>query len=221
MKSSNSRSSSCSIKKLLKNIIKILSVSSLLVFSINASANVIENGSFESPQIQSQTWRVFSSIDGWQTISGAGIEIQNDLLVKAQDGHQYVELDSHNNSAMTQELNDLDVGAWYNLSFWYRARTNNGGNDNGISVHWDDKILGDLALDVSDVLAKDGGWVEYTQSLRATAETMFLSFAAIGKNNSLGGFIDNVSVTAVSEPGLAHLLGLGVLGLVFTRRRTR
>ena len=50
---------------------------------------------------------------------------------------------------------------------------------------------------------------------------MFLMFAATGYSNSLGGFVDNVSLTAVPEPGTLALFGLGLMGLVLARRQQK
>ena len=167
-------------------------------------------------------WSVFSSISGWTTTSGPGIEIENNTIVTAESGSQYVELDSHANSAMRQTISGLSVGNNYDLSFWYRARTNNAQNDNGINMYWGSTSPGDLALAIADVTASQGGWKEYIKTLVATDSTMYLGFAAVGLNNSLGGFIDNVQLVAgtpVPEPVSIGLFSLGFFGLVAARRK--
>lgn len=61
--------------------------------------------------------------------------------------------------------------------------------------------------------------MNFSLDLVATAETMFLSFGATGLDNTLGGFIDNVSLTAVPEPGTLALFAIGAAGLLVGRRR--
>lgn len=130
--------------------IKASIVAFTAMISIAAQATLISNGSFEANDVDSinnngrASWEVFEVIDGWTTVSGAGIEIQtNDTLKKIDTpfGDQYVELDSHNvfgtgadtNSLMMQTINGLTVGSYYELSYFYMPRTSKA-NDNGINV---------------------------------------------------------------------------------------
>lgn len=216
------------------NFSKLLTSSLLaasLAFAGQASANLIVNGSFEDTQFGGK-WKVFDAISGWAAIDGAGIEIQKNGTVsgvKAQEGTQYVELDSHNftrgqasnngsNSYMVQIVEDLVIGTPYDLSFWYLPRTNNGDDDNGINVYWGEST--DALLSVSSKKSlQNNNWVQIQQVVIATSESMTLGFQAFGKENTLGGFIDNVSL--VAEPGTFALIGLGLFGLVAARRRVR
>lgn len=188
-----------------------------------ANANLLTNGDFEANVGLSGTnWGVYQSIDGWNKFDGPGIEVQRNTVIAAQSGNQYVELDSHYNSSMYQEIGGLTVGGAYELSFWYHARTNNGYNDNGINVYWGDYLPGDVAVSIDGLRqVNTPGWIEQTVKLVASAETMFLMFAATGYSNSLGGFVDNVSLTAVPEPGTLALFGLGLMGLVLARRQQK
>jgi hypothetical protein len=182
-----------------------------------ANANLIVNGDFEgNVGLTGTNWGVYNAINGWTKLSGAGIEVERNTIVTAQSGSQYVELDSHNNSSMYQQLTGLSVGESYLLSFWYHARTNNGGNDNGIDVSWGASAPGLLQLAVANetLQSTNNLWIEKTLSLFANQSTMYLTFAATGWNNSLGGFIDNVSLTkaaSVPESSGLVLFGLGLL----------
>lgn len=195
-----------------------------MLSAAGANANLLSNGSFETPDINSG-WGVYSSIDGWETAWGNGIEIQTSgTVVNAQDGDQYVELDSHggnSNSAMVQEITGLTVGADYTLSFWYQPRTSQGAfnfNDNGIDVYW-----GNPAEQIDSISNEfrvaDTDWTEYVYTLTATDENMILGFVADGLENTLGGFIDNVSLTSVPEPASIAMFGLGLAALGLSRRK--
>ena len=199
-----------------------------IFFSSSAGAlNFVTNGSFETPDLDTfptgngvgsgSAWEVFESIDGWNTHSGAGIEIQNSgTVVAAQHGDQYIELDSHpgpgSNSLIVQSIGRLSIGAQYTLSFWYRPRTNNGFNDNGIDVYWGESGAEALVLSVANQLARDyTDWVNFSMKLVATNSSMNLGFYASGLQNTLGGFLDNVEL--VPEPESLALFGFGLLVL--------
>jgi len=191
-----------------------------------ANANLITNGDFEdNVGLSGNNWGVYSAINGWTALSGAGIEVERNTIVTAQSGNQYVELDSHNNSSMFQQLTGLSVGESYLLSFWYHARTNNGDNDNGIDVSWGASAPGSLQLAIANetLQSTNNQWVEKTLSLFASHSTMYLTFSAAGLNNSLGGFIDNVSLTkaSVSESSGLVLFSLGLMSLIAIRRRVK
>lgn len=204
---------------------------STLSSSADAATNFVVNGSFEQNQLATnKNWDVFENVNpGWYTIDGAGIEIQRSgTVVNAQDGSFYIELDSHNrngvkndgsNTLMGQTLSGLAAGA-YELSFYYHARTNNLGSDNGIRA----AIAGEeLIIDTRRNLPGGNSWQLYTLGfVLQTAGDVELTFGAFGLENTLGGFIDNVAVAAVPEPAswLMMIMGFGLVGLQLRRRRT-
>lgn len=205
----------------------ILSAVCVGMVSIGANATILTNGDFETNTLTGKHWGVFNVIDGWYTSLGAGIEVQRNTVVNAYSGNAYIELDSHNNSGVTQNVH-TEAGQSYLLSFYYMPRTNNGGNDNGVGIFWDS--LGgttgafspsSTVFSISDATRNSmPGWTHYTLELEATSDMMALSFVGQGKNNSLGAFIDDVSLTrAVPAPATLALFGLGLAGLGWARRK--
>lgn len=178
-----------------------------------ASADLIVNGSFEAPPIPNPSYSIFTSIPGWTTSSGPGIELQNNVAGSPFDGSQFVELDSSANSAMYQDL-ATEVGQAYNLSFAYSPRPGVGLDSNGISVSWGGAPITTLALSGSGL--SNTAWQVYSFYLTATSAVTRLGFAATGTSDGLGGYIDAVSVAATPEPStLASFGAAGMAGLAF------
>ncbi len=221
------------------NMRNIVVVTFLLLVAVTANASYLTNGDFEmDPGTQGKWknktwanlgWSVWDKLPGWQTLYGPGIEVEKSgVVTTAQSGNHYLELDSHmaqdTNSAMYQTV-ALSEGD-YALSFWYFARTNNGQDDNGIFAGID--FFKDSTIDYfayteanSTKMAMDGKWKEYTLDFSiAAAGDYNVTFGAFGKDNSLGGFIDNVSLVQNPEPSTMILFGFGLLGLARLTRRS-
>lgn len=207
----------------LKLASSLIAVSAL--FSVPAQATtIVQNGSFEefeTTQLNGGGWNVYNSIPGWTTVSGAGIEVQtNPTLdtIDAQDGRAYVELDSNNNSLMSQIVS-LDIGS-YLLKFFYSPRNATTG-DNGIDYSIAG-MTGGISGPSADPLTAVGFWTEISALFRVTtAGNYALNFEATGTSNSLGGFVDNVSIAAVPVPAAGFLLfgALGGLAALRSRRK--
>lgn len=225
----------------MKKLFLLLGIGSFLLCLVHsATALPLINGNFDETSYSSPylgkinhialeameegQWDVYDSIDGWEAgANDAGIEIQYNTVVQSHSPNFYVELDSHGgqytNSSMTQEVY-LDSGI-YDLSFWYRARTETAG-DNGISFS-----LGNFSGSVDGVKSDFTDWTEYIYSITIDFEGLYnLTFAATGIDNSLGGFIDDVKLAQgstssepVPEPATFILLSLGLAGFAGTRKK--
>ncbi len=195
----------------------------------SSSIGAVHNTELQSFNSKKRGWDVFSSLPGWTTISGSGIELQKNVVTKSQQGTNHVELDSHrrgtSNSVMTQTVNSLTIGHDYLLEFYYKPRTN-ALNDNGINVYWYNSSL-DFDLKMNAMFIADStrsvtpNWQKQSVHFTATASSMDLSFGSFGRQNTLGGLIDNVSLvdtTVVSEPSMLAIL-FAPLSFLFFRRR--
>lgn len=206
----------------------------LASFGVADAATIFTEG-FEGPQI-GRSWYVYDTFGQFVTVDGAGIEIQRSgTVVNAYEGHQYVELDSDfqvtpnpgegANSAMAAFLN-LDAGQQYTISFAYQPRTNRA-NDNGISVSvgsLTDNGQGARSFDsrsllgtVDGVRSQYGGWQVISMVFTAALGDNALMFAAGGRENELGGFLDDIKVAETPVPAGIVLFGTG-LAAMFARR---
>lgn len=195
-------------------------------FETSFSGGGIRNGgqTFDQLNVSGPSWNIWNSIPGWTTTSGAGIEIQSDRTlntINAHSGNHYIELDSNNNTSMTQQVY-LDIGE-YDLSFYYSPRTGDAGT-NGVEF----SIAGLLAAETitgPDVQTGTavGQWTEVSRTFDVTSAGLYdLTFGAVGTSNSLGGFIDTVSIqttTPVPLPAGFVLLGSAAVGMTMLRKR--
>jgi hypothetical protein len=202
-----------------------------------ASAAEIFFDSFEAPDVAD--WAVFQVAgDGsdWNAEFGTGIEIQDESLgiTDAYDGEQYVELDSDfarggdagasgTNSGMGALIPFIE-GRTYNISFAYKPRTDTP-DDNVISLYAltynGGGVSGDLLFTVNETTSSLSDWMVYTVSYTAMAGVNGIGFAAEGIENSLGGFLDAVSVSEVPLPAALPLFLAGVAGFGFAGRKRK
>lgn len=179
-----------------------------------AGVNLVTNGSFENPDIPTGTWSVHNAISGWTT-TGAGVEIRDNVVGTAYDGEQFAELDSHSNSAIQQILNTT-FGQSYLLSFAYSPRIGQPEDTNGISVTWNGVELGPI----SNTGGSSHIWTVFDFMVTGTGSDI-LEFAALGIDDSLGGSLDRVSVSAVPIPAAAFLFAPALLGFMGLRRKAK
>ncbi|WP_235532780.1 PEPxxWA-CTERM sorting domain-containing protein [Sphingomonas sp. Leaf412] len=163
------------------------------------------------------TFTTVAAADGWT--GSPNIELQNNVAgaPAATGGAVFVELDTSGNSMMSRTI--VAAGT-YDLSFLYSARPNVAAGSNGISV-----LLNGVLLTPPGNLDLGGGsttaWAQYSARFTATAGST-LTFAATGASDSLGGYVDNIGLSAVPEPSTWALmiLGFGAMGGAMRRRRT-
>lgn len=178
--------------------------------------NLIVNGSFEEGHgLGNRNWNTYGEgrIPGWNPdldASNAPIEIQNGNLggIRAQDGTAKLELDSHARGSFTQSNAhvyqdvDTDPGQSYELTFHYAPRPRDGGSGSSDAEVW---WNGEKVATLTD---ETPGWREITLNVKGgEADVTRLEFRAAGKENTLGGYIDNVSLcpcVAVDEDDLPN-----------------
>lgn len=202
-----------------------LILSAALSIPLLASAgpvNLLTNGSFEDvgmadgiQTLASGTWQNFLALPGW-TSNANGIEVRNNVSGSAQDGSNFVELDTTRNSVAMQSVSTI-VGAVYDLSFYFAARPGTSGraaDTNNITVYWNNVALGTASGIGAGTVHN---WLRYSYSVLGTGNDT-LEFRAAGTSDSFGGSLDNVSLN-VPEPGSIALVIGGLIAAGAARRR--
>ncbi len=194
--------------------------------------NLVTNGGFEntgSVSVGSGSWIAFGAsvvasnrttqlLPGWTMDTGFGIEVRNNVAGTAFEGARFVELDSFDDTSMSQWI-QTRAGAAYQLSFAYSPREGVAANSNGIRVLWNEALLGEVTAAGK---ASGHDWKTFSYRVFGTGaqdRLRFASFEGIGAGvNSVGGSLDKVQLQAVPEPASLALV-LGALGLVALKRR--
>ncbi|MDR7269589.1 hypothetical protein J2X20_002218 [Pelomonas saccharophila] len=205
---------------------RALSLLALIAFGSTALAapvpasNLLVNGSFEGTTVANGGWVNVGTTPGWTWLAGpgTGFEIRNNIAGKAQDGLNYIELDTNGNTTIGQYLDNLSAGARYELSFWYAPREFQAASTNGVQAFWNGVQLG---ATLSGLGGSGNEWTEYRFSLTAQAGRNLLSFASTGASDSLGGNLDNVSLHRVPEPGSLALTFAALAGCLLLPRSLR
>jgi hypothetical protein len=203
------------MKKFLAGLTMLLGLSAQVHA---AGVNLVNNGSFENPDIKSGTWTVLydGDLTNWEA-GAAGVEVRDNNAGTAYEGSQFIELDTdyanNTNSSITQTL-ATTAGTMYKLSFAYSGRISQSAQTNAISVFWNGVMV--------DTVTAIGGathdWVVYSFLVKGVGNDI-LTFAANGLDDKLGGSLDAVSVSAVPVPAAAFLFAPALLGFMGLRRK--
>jgi hypothetical protein len=208
-------------------IISILGVA----FATSSNANLIVNGDFEMTTLGNgplTSWgsrkHLYESgdIQTWnENTDGTGSD-NIELWTTRRSGNTFAELNSHGHpdgQVVGVDWNlfqnfDAEIGEEYELAFNYKARKR---NTESFWVEVKNSTLSPIKMTDHTT----NGWSSFSTVFVANADTLQLDFRTSTSNGTVGNFIDNVSVTAVPEPGALALLGLGLAALGFTRRKAK
>ncbi len=178
--------------------------------------NLISNGDFETPVVtDSNKWQIFSSGIDWSVdwvnpLISATPSLEFHRGVNGwlpSSGSQYVELDGDTEgpdgsvsgeSASTMIYQNIKTipGKTYKLTFDFSPRPNTDDTQNILGVVWG----GEEKSPISAVGGSQTTWVPYSFDFTATTSLTTLIFKDLGKSDSLGTFLDNVSLTCQNEP---------------------
>jgi hypothetical protein len=215
-------------------ILRVLTICLAAVATTPAVANLIVNGSFETPVVPAGSTLNFpggsTGITGW-TMVGVDSDListsftQSGVTFNAQDGQQWIDLAGHTSnsqtSGATQSITTV-AGGLYAVSFYVGSADDNVNNfffpstidlsiNGGPRVHFTNPIAPSNHLD----------WAQFVVPFVATGSSTNLTFYNGGASNNFLSALDNVVVDAVPEPSSVVLIGLGVVGFLGRRRIRR
>ncbi len=195
---------------------------------------LVMNGDFESPEVTDlvKKWGIFPSgttdlewLINWREIwpsapKIANLEIQKSYYtpviapVVPGDPDQYAELDTDWHGpggpsgepasvAISQDIPTI-IGETYRLSFDFSPRPYTDLEQNHLKGFVDSAELFDISADGSGLT--DTLWNQYSDNFVATSSITNIKFTDYGTPDSLGTFLDNVSVRCVpqDEPTMYH-----------------
>lgn len=186
------------------------------------TSNLVCNGSFETPEVTNVAkWEIFpngyaglcwtvewaTNADTYQNQNRpdpALTEFHENVAAGwvAQEGDQYTELDSdwfgpqnglNGEPALITLWQNVATtpGQTYTLSYYFSPRPNTGASENEMSV----KVAGSEVQHIGPVAGGAGtSWTLYTNNFVATSNSTKIEFTGLGTNNSLGIFLDNITV---------------------------
>ncbi len=194
--------------------------------SQGSGSNLLVNGDFEQPVVtNSAKWDIFPSgtsglgwTVAWANPTNFGNKVPPTPALQElhrgvngwlpQHGDQYAELDTdwdgpsgplNGEPALVKISQTVATtpGQKYLVTFYFSPRPGTGAADNHLKLRWNNG-------DVSPDLSGDGSslsqtaWTQYSYEVTGTGSDT-LEFVGGGTNNSLGVFLDNVTLTAKSR----------------------
>ncbi|MEZ8885930.1 tandem-95 repeat protein [Vibrio sp. 10N.247.311.13] len=173
------------------------------------SETLLFSESFEN-MTNTGRWTVVTGdeLDDWEATNG--LEIQRDgLIAEATDGDYLAELDVHQNTAITTNINTSDQDS-VRVEFDYNPRRDGNSSsdmtfkvgDTLVTVHADGSLSGADGLNVQIGQPDANGWYKITAEFEVQGDVTDLTFAGAGASDSYGALLDNITVTGINQSKL-------------------
>lgn len=219
----------------MARLLAVLSATLAVLVAKPADANLILNGSFETPLVPVGGTTIFgagsTSITGW-TVVGVGADsvalvstsfAQSGVTFNAQQGQQWIDLagnaSNSQSSGVTQSIATVPGGS-YEVSFYVGSADDVVNNfffpstidlsiNGGPRAHFTNPATPSNHLD----------WAQFVVPFTATGSSTSLTFYNGGTNFNFLSAFDNVVAVGVPEPSSGVLIAFGIA--VFSRSGRR
>lgn len=182
-----------------------------------AATNLVTNGNFATPGLSGNWTSNRTSLGGWFSKNGAGVEIGASSiygLPSISVGGQNLEVNANDFGDVYQML-DLKAGQNYLLTFYYGGRPDGGTQKLNV-------LAGGTLLNSVPLTGSYGAWTPQSFNFVAKSNREAIEFQSLRTNGraSYGNLVANVSVAAVPEPAswAMMIVGIGGIGGVLRRR---
>jgi hypothetical protein len=195
---------------------KIILASAMALLAGYASANIVVNGSFETPDVNGN-WGQFPNdqVGGWFAEQDS-MEVGAGSVygVTGYTGSQVLELDSDFNAKISQNVNTSLSS--YTLTVDAALRAGTDASTASLDVLWNNIVIGSIAP-TSNVLTT------YTFIVTGTGSIDKLSLLGTETSDRYGAIVDNITLNSaaapVPEPASLAVIGVGIAGFLRRRRK--
>ena len=211
-----------------RNTITVLVGASLVLISSNGIAQIISNGSFESPAIPDGTYHA-PPPTSW--IGGVFLDNPNATgkmaglgftWPQAANGQQYIDIGDTASTALSQAFVLTGTGT-FTLSWQDNTGLNiiPGYQTAPYAVRLVNGSAQQVFIHNFDSWRASGVWQARSIAQALSSDTYTISFTSLNYFNGTDTLIDTVQISSVPEPTDAILLSLGLAGLFAFRARQR